>query len=121
MAAHLTKGVRGVRLDPAHDARTRAKIKTSQIVNRLQAFALGENDPRTGEPVEMTKSQIAAAVTLLDRTLPRLAQTTLNVNDNREIEDFSKEQLLELVRNPETGSFGAAEEEGSGREPDSVH
>lgn len=58
---------RGVRLNPAHDERTRAKIQTSQIVNRLQDFVNGA--------VELSPAQVTAAQVLLRKTLPDLAQT----------------------------------------------
>ena len=60
------------RLNPRHDAATRDKIKTSQLINRLNAFALSEIDPVSNEPVVMTSAQVKAAETLLDRVLPKL-------------------------------------------------
>lgn len=60
------------RLDKRQSEQTRQKIKTSQLVNRLSAFALSEEDPQTGRPVEMTPAQVKAATTLLDRVMPRL-------------------------------------------------
>lgn len=55
---------RGVRLNPKHDERTRAKIKTSQIINRLMLHINGE--------VEMSSSQVRSAEILLKKTLPDL-------------------------------------------------
>lgn len=55
-----------------HDQSVREKIKTSSLINRLQAFALREPDPQTGEPVEMSPSQMKAAVALLKKTVPDL-------------------------------------------------
>lgn len=52
------------RLDPAHDERTRAKIQTSQLLNRLFSHANGE--------AEMTATQVRAAEVLLKKTLPDL-------------------------------------------------
>ena len=51
---------------PTHDARTRLKIKTSQLINRLQGFALGERE------VEMSPHQVRAAIALLKKTVPDL-------------------------------------------------
>jgi hypothetical protein len=48
-----------------HDDQTRAKIKTSQLINRLTDHVLGT--------VEMTASQVRAAEILLSKTLPSLA------------------------------------------------
>lgn len=70
-----TKGVHGVRLNPEQSDRCRAAIATSQIINRLNKFVLGEKD------VEMTPHQITAAVALLKKTLPDLQsiESTANV------------------------------------------
>lgn len=52
------------RLNPSHDSRTRDKIKTSQLINRLMKHANGE--------VEMTNTQVRAAEVLLKKVLPDL-------------------------------------------------
>ncbi len=54
----------GVRINPEHDERTRAKIQTSQIINRLEKHVKGE--------VKMTATQVRAADILLRKTLPDL-------------------------------------------------
>ena len=48
------------RLSPKHDEMTRSKIRTSQLVNRLQAFVFGEPDGTSGKPVQMTRDQLTA-------------------------------------------------------------
>lgn len=48
-----------------HDDRTREKIRTSQLINRLTDHALGK--------VEMNSSQVSAALGLIRKTLPDLA------------------------------------------------
>ena len=55
---------KGVRLNPKHDEKTRAKIQTSQIINRLMKNINGE--------VEMSSSQVRSAEILLKKTLPDL-------------------------------------------------
>ena len=78
------------RKDPRHDERTRLKIKTTQLVNRLQGCALGE--------VEMSTVQLRAAEILLKRTLPELTsihQTTAN-GDTKTYEMWAKE-IQEIV------------------------
>lgn len=60
------------RLNPQQDERTRTAIKTSQLVNRLQGFALNELDAQTDKPVEMSPAQVKAAVALLKKTIPDL-------------------------------------------------
>ena len=57
------------RLNPAHDARTREKIQTSQLLNRLQDHVFGK--------VELTPTQVRAAEVLIRKTLPDLTTTTL--------------------------------------------
>lgn len=59
-----TKGVRGVRLNPQQDDRTRSAIQTTQIVKRLTALVKGE--------VEMAPHAVTAALGLLRKTLPDL-------------------------------------------------
>lgn len=44
----------------------RQKIQASVLIDRLQKHVAGE--------VEMTATQISAAITLLDRSVPKLAQ-----------------------------------------------
>ena len=62
------------RLNPAHDQRTRDKIQTSQLINRLQDNALGVL------PAELTQGQIKSIEILLKKRLPDLAQLQSRVN-----------------------------------------
>lgn len=48
-----------------HDEETRAKIKTSQLINRLSNHVLGT--------VDLKPTQVAAALGLLKKTMPDLA------------------------------------------------
>ena len=66
------------RLNPKHDQRTRDKIRTSQLVNRLEAFVFGQKDGQTKKVVEMTAQQVNAALGLLRKTLPDLQATELS-------------------------------------------
>lgn len=61
------------RLDPKHDAKVRQKIQTSQLINRLNAFALGENDPQTDKPVQIDSTRLKAMEILLRKSLPDLS------------------------------------------------
>jgi hypothetical protein len=65
------------RLNPQHDERTRTKIQTSQLVNRLMAHALGD--------VEMTPTQVRAAEVLLRKTLPDLSNVDQNVTGEQTV------------------------------------
>lgn len=104
---------RGVRLNPAHDDRTRAKIQTSQIINRLNSFVNGR--------VEMSPAQVTAALGLLRKTLPDLSQSTVNHTVKREPNDYSREELLAIIANASNGRERADPETGRGGEPDRVH
>lgn len=53
------------RLNPAHDKRTREKIQTAQIINRLISLTKGE--------IEMSPHAVTAALGLLRKTLPDLS------------------------------------------------
>lgn len=70
MPPHAHRGARGVRLDPTSTERTRAKIATSQITNRLTDHINGK--------VEMSATQVTAALGLLRKTLPDLSATELS-------------------------------------------
>jgi hypothetical protein len=61
------------RLNPAHDQRTREKIQTTQLINRLISHVNGS--------VELTNSQVRAAEILLRKTLPDLQSVQLSGTD----------------------------------------
>lgn len=58
------------RLNGAHQADIRTKIKTSQLINRLQDFALEE------KPVEIDAARLKAIEILLRKSLPDLSAVT---------------------------------------------
>ena len=66
------------RLNPRVDERTRDKIKTIQLLNRLQAFALSEPDHTSGKPVVLDKTQVQAISVLLRKTLPDLSNVEMS-------------------------------------------
>ncbi len=68
----------GVRLNPEHDARTRSKIQTSQLINRLNDYAFGK--------CEMTRGQVKAAEILLKKALPDLSAITLDGDINHSVD-----------------------------------
>ncbi len=63
------------RLDPAHDERTRAKIQTSQLINRLISHVNGE--------VELSTTQVRAAEILLKKTLPDLSSVEVGSDPDK--------------------------------------
>ena len=68
-------GARGVRLHPRHQDEVRAKIQSSQIINRLQNHLDGE--------VELTSTQVKAAEILLRKSIPDLSATELSTDPNK--------------------------------------
>jgi hypothetical protein len=79
-----------VRRDLYHPEEVRAKIKTSQLVNRLQEFIFGT--------VEMSKSQVSAAIGLLRKTMPDLSAMTVSGSlDLVKPEELSDAQLADIV------------------------
>ena len=65
---------------------TRAAIKTSQLVNRLQGFALGENEThaKKGEepkPIEIDSNRLRAIEILLRKSLPDLQSIALETGE----------------------------------------
>lgn len=71
-----------------HDTRTRDKIRTSQLINRLEKFALNEDG------IEMTKGQVTAALGLIKKTLPDLAQ----IDGNMSHEHSASEELAQWFK-----------------------
>jgi hypothetical protein len=70
------------RLNPQHDARTRLKIKTSQLINRLQAFALADFGDASNH---MSNGQVRAALGLLAKTVPDLQSVALTDPDGGQL------------------------------------
>ena len=64
-----------------HDYKTRQKIQTTQLVKRLTAHALSDEEV-------MTTSQVRAAEILLRKTLPDTQCITVDAQVTNTIEDF---------------------------------
>ena len=66
---------------------TRAAIKTTQLVKRLQAFALGENEVTPNadgetKPVELDGARLKAIEILLRKSLPDLSSVSISGDDD---------------------------------------
>lgn len=89
----------------SHDENTRAKIQTSQIVNRLTKHVFGELD--------LTATQIAAALGLLKKSLPDLQsiEMTAEVTEKRVIsaEPLSIDEWESRYSSDLASTKGAAE------------
>lgn len=57
-----------------HDDLTREKIRTSQLLNRLQDHVFGKGQ----EPVDVSQTQMKAIEILLRKSLPDLSNVTLS-------------------------------------------
>ena len=76
-----------------HDDETRAKIMTSQLINRLEAHVLGK--------IEMKPTQVTAALGLLKKTIPDLSQQAAEVTHRtpqRSVRDVTDAELYELLQ-----------------------
>lgn len=105
---------------PAHKRRPyrmsddhREKIRNSQVLVALIEHVEGRR--------EMSSSQVTAGVALLRKYLPDLSQQTVEVTDNRDVQDYSREELVAILRDKTPSSTGAVEASGSSGKPDSVH
>lgn len=96
-----------------HDENTRAKIQTSQLVNRLTDHALGK--------VEMSSTQVRAAEVLLSKTLPALTSAALTMSDKHDAADWTRDELVALIHDTKAGSNGAATPDGRDRESNQLH
>lgn len=66
-----------------HDTKTREKIQTSMLVNRLQNFVEGK--------VELSPAQVTAALGLIKKTLPDLSSVEAKVDAALSYEDRLKQ------------------------------
>jgi len=65
--------------DPAFE-KTRAKISTTQLVKRLENYALNKKDDQ-GNDVDLEPQRIRAIEILLNKTLPNLQSTEISGKD----------------------------------------
>jgi hypothetical protein len=61
----------------SHDEKTRARIQTSQLINRLELCALGE--------LELPKDKLKAIEILLKKSLPDLSSIQLTGDVNHRV------------------------------------
>ncbi|MCC6779906.1 MAG: hypothetical protein IT537_25285 [Hyphomicrobiales bacterium] len=83
MAARTTK--------VGHDPKTRDKIRTTQLLKRLHAYALSENDPQNGKPVQLSSTQVKAMEILLRKSLPDLQ----SIQGNMDLHHHRHEEALD--------------------------
>lgn len=73
------------KIDDPRQRKTREAIKTTQLVNRLQGFALGLNDGKTGNPIEIDNTRLKAIEILLRKALPDLSAVTVSGDEDNPI------------------------------------
>jgi hypothetical protein len=108
----------GRKVGSKHDIASRERIQTSQLINRLNAFALEKSDPQTGKPVVMSDTQVRAALGLLKKTVPDLSQTTAHVTHSHRAEELSDPELTDIAAGR---SARAVAQTSSAPEPDQLH
>ena len=74
------------RLNLRQQEQTRSAIQTSQLVKRLQGFALGEKDGKTGDPIDIDAPRLKAIEVLLRKSLPDLSSVTLSGDAENPVE-----------------------------------
>lgn len=79
------------KLDQAH----RERIKTSQLLNRLQEFVFEGVDPKTKAPIDLSPARIKAIEILLRKSLPDLSQVEMTGPDGGPVQI---EQVLSNAR-----------------------
>ena len=74
------------RLRKLHQEDVRAKIQTSQLINRLESHALGD--------LELSATQIKAIEVLIRKTLPDLSAVELSGDPDAPLETVSTIKLV---------------------------
>lgn len=73
------------RLNLRQQEQTRSAIQTTQLVKRLQCFALGKTDD-AGNAVELDSNRLKAIEVLLRKALPDLSSVTIGGDEENPIE-----------------------------------
>lgn len=81
--------------------KTKEKIRTTQLVNRLQQYVFGEKDTNGLIP-DLSQGQIKSIQILLDKSLPSMSSVDQTVEQvETRTEDQMMEELKEMIaRNP---------------------
>lgn len=102
-----------------HDDATREKIRTSQLLNRLHAYALSEKDPQTQKAVKLETGQVRAIEILLRKSMPDLSQVEGTLEHNvRSVEEMSDTELAAVASG---SSYRAATPSRREEESDQLH
>ena len=88
------------RLRKFHSDEVRAKIQTSQLVNRLTDHALGK--------LELSTTQVRAIEVLLKKTIPDLSAVQHSGDENNPVAIKRIERVIIDPQGPNTPSAGAS-------------
>lgn len=72
-----------------HDDKTKRLIQASQLINRLNSFALGE--------IEMSAAQVNAAKIVIGKVIPDLKAIELSGNEDKPIREVKTIRLIDLT------------------------
>jgi hypothetical protein len=70
-----------VRLNKRQAESTCEKIRATSLINRLEAFVLGEKLPQTKRKIVLTRDQLKGAELLLERSIPVLSRSEVSGPD----------------------------------------
>ncbi len=101
MAARTRKGTAAI----GWPVEVRQRIRTSMLINRLTAHALGEADPQTGKPVDLSPTQVRSIEILLKKSLPDLTATEITSVETRGLDDMSTEEILAMLQRCEAAGI----------------
>jgi hypothetical protein len=86
------------KLNRAHQRDIREKIKTIQLINRLQAYALGEPAPNSEDgdesPLELDPGRLKAIEILLRKSLADLSSITHSGDDESPIRHLIERRIV---------------------------
>jgi len=83
------------RINLRQQEQTRSAIQTTQLVKRLQCFALGQPD-EAGNTVEIDPNRLKAIEVLLRKSLPDLSSVTLTGDEDNPLKLVTKVELVAL-------------------------
>jgi len=94
----LTGRPAGVRLTKRQSDKCRAAIRATSLINRLQDNAIGKLRDKSGNPIEMTPSQVRSAEILLNKALPNLSSVERTNIDQGDPSSMSDAELEAIIR-----------------------
>jgi hypothetical protein len=82
------------RLRKTHQDDVRTKIKVTELINRVQAYALGEL-----QDADVSSNRLNAIKMLLAKALPDLSSVEITGNSDNPLETISRIELIPLRGN----------------------